>query len=205
MPINFKLLSPVNSLPSCFLFFFLQQICIFIHSCFLYLSFHHSTNWAPSDVAAPFAFPVDLQAYPTYCTVVAYVTDLSTIRQRLVNHFYRYLSWSCRRYSLCVCERVLNQVVVFFFRRLSSLMWEVRYIEHNAQTFNEPGSFIVTTAKFNSDLMLAFIKYVENHTNQSHNFLGSGTPYKRKKNFSGTPSYPSCLLNNFLQSVSLMQ
>ncbi|KAM7368165.1 hypothetical protein PAMP_014411 [Pampus punctatissimus] len=83
------------------------------------------------DVAAPFAFPVDLHAYPTYCTVVAYVTDLSTIRERLVNHFYR---------------------------RLSSLMWEVRYIEHNAQTFNEPGSFIVTTAKFVSDLMLQFIK-----------------------------------------------
>uniref|UniRef100_A0A3P8UKX5 PH-interacting protein n=1 Tax=Cynoglossus semilaevis TaxID=244447 RepID=A0A3P8UKX5_CYNSE len=83
------------------------------------------------DVAAPFAFPVDLQAYPTYCTAVAYVTDLSTIRQRLVNRFYR---------------------------RLSSLMWEVRYIEHNAQTFNEPGAFIVTTAKFVSDLMLQFIK-----------------------------------------------
>uniref|UniRef100_A0AAQ5XEN0 Bromo domain-containing protein n=1 Tax=Amphiprion ocellaris TaxID=80972 RepID=A0AAQ5XEN0_AMPOC len=83
------------------------------------------------DVAAPFAFPVDLQAYPTYCTVVAYVTDLSTIRQRLF------------------CSP---------FRRLSSLMWEVRYIEHNAQTFNEPGSFIVTTAKFVSDLMLQFIK-----------------------------------------------
>ncbi|XP_072296250.1 PH-interacting protein [Eucyclogobius newberryi] len=83
------------------------------------------------DVAAPFAFPVDLQAYPTYCTVVAYVTDLSTIRQRLVNRFYR---------------------------RLSSLMWEVRYIEHNAQTFNEPGAFIVTTAKFVSDLMLQFMK-----------------------------------------------
>uniref|UniRef100_A0A671UXP6 PH-interacting protein n=1 Tax=Sparus aurata TaxID=8175 RepID=A0A671UXP6_SPAAU len=79
------------------------------------------------DVAAPFSFPVDLQAYPTYCTVVAYVTDLSTIRQRLVNRFYR---------------------------RLSSLMWEVRYIEHNTQTFNEPGSFIVTTAKFVSDLIL---------------------------------------------------
>ncbi|CAL1586002.1 unnamed protein product [Knipowitschia caucasica] len=83
------------------------------------------------DVAAPFAFPVDLQAYPTYCTLVAYVTDLSTIRQRLVNRFYR---------------------------RLSSLMWEVRYIEHNTQTFNEPGAFIVTTAKFVSDLMLQFIK-----------------------------------------------
>ncbi|XP_076016231.1 PH-interacting protein isoform X2 [Genypterus blacodes] len=83
------------------------------------------------DVAAPFAFPVDLQAYPTYCTVVAYITDLSAMRERLDNHFYR---------------------------RLSSLMWEVRYIEHNTQTFNEPGSFIVTTAKFVSDLMLQFIK-----------------------------------------------
>uniref|UniRef100_A0A674MP06 Pleckstrin homology domain interacting protein n=1 Tax=Takifugu rubripes TaxID=31033 RepID=A0A674MP06_TAKRU len=82
------------------------------------------------DVAAPFAFPVDLQAYPTYCTAVAYVTDLSTIRQRLVNRFYR---------------------------RLSSLMWEVRYIEHNTQTFNEPRSFIVTTAKFVSDLMLCAV------------------------------------------------
>ncbi|KAJ8275266.1 hypothetical protein COCON_G00098910 [Conger conger] len=83
------------------------------------------------DVAAPFAFPVDLQAYPTYCTVVAYLTDLSTIRERLKNRFYR---------------------------RMSSLMWEVRYIEHNAQTFNEPGAHIVKTAKFVSDLMLQFIK-----------------------------------------------
>ena len=39
-------------------------------------------------------------------------------------------------------------------------MWEARYIEHNTQTFNEPGSFIVTTAKFVSDLMLQFIKWV---------------------------------------------
>ncbi|KAI4900691.1 hypothetical protein NFI96_033776, partial [Prochilodus magdalenae] len=86
---------------------------------------------SPLDVAAPFAVPVDLQAYPSYCTVVAYVTDLSTIRERLENRFYR---------------------------RMSSLMWEVRYIEHNAQTFNEPGAFIVKTAKFVSDLLLQFIK-----------------------------------------------
>uniref|UniRef100_A0A3B3QSS9 Pleckstrin homology domain interacting protein n=1 Tax=Paramormyrops kingsleyae TaxID=1676925 RepID=A0A3B3QSS9_9TELE len=80
-------------------------------------------------IAAPFASPVDLQAYPTYCTVVAYPTDLSTIKERLKNRFYR----------------------------MSSLMWEVRYIEHNAQTFNEPGTTIVKTAKFFSDLMLQFI------------------------------------------------
>uniref|UniRef100_A0A8C4RPG5 PH-interacting protein n=1 Tax=Erpetoichthys calabaricus TaxID=27687 RepID=A0A8C4RPG5_ERPCA len=83
------------------------------------------------DIAAPFVSPVDLLAYPTYCTVVAYLTDLSTIKERLENRFYR---------------------------RMLSLMWEVRYIEHNAQTFNEPGTPIVKTAKFVSDLMLQFIK-----------------------------------------------
>ncbi|XP_064412563.1 PH-interacting protein [Latimeria chalumnae] len=83
------------------------------------------------DIASPFVAPVDLQAYPMYCTVVAYPTDLSTIKERLENRFYR---------------------------RLSSLMWEVRYIEHNARTFNEPGSPIVRTAKFVTDLLLQFIK-----------------------------------------------
>ena len=37
-------------------------------------------------------------------------------------------------------------------------MWEVRYIEHNTRTFNEPGSPIVKSAKFVTDLLLHFIK-----------------------------------------------
>ncbi|EPY73079.1 hypothetical protein CB1_045366001 [Camelus ferus] len=41
------------------------------------------------DIAAAFAGPVDLCTYPKYCTVVAYPTDLYTIRMRLVNRFYR--------------------------------------------------------------------------------------------------------------------
>uniref|UniRef100_A0A803SWS2 Bromo domain-containing protein n=1 Tax=Anolis carolinensis TaxID=28377 RepID=A0A803SWS2_ANOCA len=74
------------------------------------------------DMSNPFAVPVDLSAYPLYCTVVAYPTDLTTIRRRLENRFYR---------------------------RISALMWEVRYIEHNARTFNEPdmACFLLT---FNS-------------------------------------------------------
>lgn len=39
-------------------------------------------------------------------------------------------------------------------------MWEVRYIEHNTRTFNEPGSPIVKAAKFVTDLLLHFIKWV---------------------------------------------
>uniref|UniRef100_A0A3Q3EFY0 Bromodomain and WD repeat domain containing 3 n=1 Tax=Labrus bergylta TaxID=56723 RepID=A0A3Q3EFY0_9LABR len=82
------------------------------------------------DVAKLFAYPVNLRDYPLYCTVVSYPTDLSTIRTRLENRFYR---------------------------RISALMWEVRYIEHNARTFNEPQSPIVATAKVVTDVLLHYI------------------------------------------------
>ncbi|KAM8976981.1 bromodomain and WD repeat-containing protein 1 [Pelodytes ibericus] len=82
------------------------------------------------EMASAFAVPVDLNIYPSYCVVVAYPTDLSTIRMRLVNRFYR---------------------------RVSALMWEVRYIELNASTFNEPDSAIAKSAKRISDLLVKFI------------------------------------------------
>lgn len=44
------------------------------------------------------------------------------------------------------------------FRTISSLMWEVRYVEHNAGTFNELGSPIVKSAKLISDVLLKFIR-----------------------------------------------
>lgn len=40
-------------------------------------------------IAEPFAVPVDLNAYPLYASVVAYPIDLTTIRTRLENRFYR--------------------------------------------------------------------------------------------------------------------
>ena len=42
-----------------------------------------------TEIAAPFSGPVDIVQYPTYCTVIAYPTDLGTIRLRLINRFYR--------------------------------------------------------------------------------------------------------------------
>ena len=39
-------------------------------------------------------------------------------------------------------------------------MWEVRYIEHNARTFNEPQSPIVAAAKVVTDVLLHYIGYV---------------------------------------------
>ncbi|XP_062454999.1 bromodomain and WD repeat-containing protein 1 isoform X1 [Rhea pennata] len=82
------------------------------------------------DMSAAFAGPVDLCTYPKYCTVIAYPTDLNTIRTRLVNRFYR---------------------------RISALVWEVRYIESNARTFNEPGSAIARAAKKITTQLLKFI------------------------------------------------
>ncbi|XP_015744769.1 bromodomain and WD repeat-containing protein 1 isoform X2 [Python bivittatus] len=83
------------------------------------------------DISAAFAGPVDLNTYPKYCTVVAYPTDLWTIRQRLENHFHR---------------------------RLSALIWEVRCIESNARTFNEPNSTIARSARKITDQLLEFIR-----------------------------------------------
>ncbi|XP_063812654.1 bromodomain and WD repeat-containing protein 1 isoform X2 [Pseudophryne corroboree] len=82
------------------------------------------------DFAAPFSAPVDLNAYPDYCKVVPYPTDLGTVRMRLVNRFYR---------------------------RVSALVWEVRYIEQNARSFNEPDSSIAQSAKRISELLIKFI------------------------------------------------
>lgn len=82
------------------------------------------------EIAAPFSGPVDLVQYPTYCTVIAYPTDLGTIRLRLINRFYR---------------------------RLSALVWEARYIAHNARTFNEPRSKIAHSAKIISSVLQRFV------------------------------------------------
>ncbi|XP_072525328.1 bromodomain and WD repeat-containing protein 3 [Salminus brasiliensis] len=82
------------------------------------------------DIAAPFSGPVDLIQYPAYCTVIAYPTDLGTIRMRLKHNFYR---------------------------RLSALIWDTMYIFHNARTFNEPRSKIAQSAKLITDVLLKFI------------------------------------------------
>ncbi|XP_054649152.1 bromodomain and WD repeat-containing protein 3 isoform X3 [Dunckerocampus dactyliophorus] len=82
------------------------------------------------EICAPFSGPVDLIQYPTYCTVIAYPTDLDTIRLRLMNKFYR---------------------------RLSALIWDARYIAHNARTFNEPRSKIAHSAKIISNVLQKFV------------------------------------------------
>ncbi|XP_013919702.1 PREDICTED: bromodomain and WD repeat-containing protein 3-like [Thamnophis sirtalis] len=64
-------------------------------------------------------------------------------------------------YTLQRVRNVFKKGNIFFpgtdLLRISALMWEVRYIEHNARTFNEPESPIVKAAKIVTDVLLHYI------------------------------------------------
>ncbi|XP_033739931.1 PH-interacting protein-like [Pecten maximus] len=81
-------------------------------------------------IAEPFLTPVDLNAFPIYAIVIEYPIDLTTIKSRLENRFYR---------------------------RVNSLQFDVRYIENNANTFNEPGTPIVKSAQMATEILLRII------------------------------------------------
>ncbi|CAB0045267.1 unnamed protein product [Trichogramma brassicae] len=83
--------------------------------------------------AEPFNAPVDLSLYPAYAFEVEYPIDLSTIRARFENRFYR---------------------------RITSAQFDVRYIASNAEKFNERHSQIVKQARIITDICLRIIKDV---------------------------------------------
>ncbi|XP_065677102.1 bromodomain and WD repeat-containing protein 3 isoform X2 [Hydra vulgaris] len=83
------------------------------------------------DFAFPFVSPVDTLQYPTYWSVVAFPTDLQTIKSRLENRFYR---------------------------RIDALLWEIRQIKTNAVKFNEQGSAIIVDAAYLVKLLCKFCK-----------------------------------------------
>lgn len=82
-------------------------------------------------IADPFLVPVDLNSYPMYAFVVEYPIDLTTIKSRFENHFYR---------------------------RLTSAQFDVRYLATNAEKFNQSNSTIVKHARIITDLCLRIIK-----------------------------------------------
>ncbi|XP_052241692.1 bromodomain and WD repeat-containing protein 3-like isoform X2 [Dreissena polymorpha] len=85
-------------------------------------------------IAEPFLTPVDLNAFPSYAVTIEYPMDLNTIKRRLENRFYR---------------------------RVTSLQFDLRYIESNAKKFNEPKSQIVKSAQILCDALLKFISDVD--------------------------------------------
>lgn len=81
-------------------------------------------------IAEPFLTPVDVNVFPSYAMSIEYPMDLNTIKRRLENRFYR---------------------------RVTALQFDLRYIESNAKKFNEPKSQIVKSAQILCDALLNFI------------------------------------------------
>lgn len=81
--------------------------------------------------AGPFVYPVDVQQYPDYWSVVPYPTDLNTIREKLLNKYYR---------------------------RVTALLWEVKQLERNARLYNEEESQIVRNSMKLVSVLNAFIR-----------------------------------------------
>ena len=71
-------------------------------------------------IAEPFNYPVDLTNYPEYMLDVEYPMDLSLIKARVDNLFYR---------------------------RIAAIQRDLKYIYENAASFNRPKSDIVRSAK----------------------------------------------------------
>ena len=88
-------------------------------------------NWA---TAKPFVSPVERNGYPSSASIVEYPMDLSTIKARLDNCFYR---------------------------RASAVEFDVNYIFTNACKFNQPESDMV---RFALIITKACIKIIRNST-----------------------------------------
>ena len=81
--------------------------------------------------AEQFLVPVDLNRTTGYGMMIAYPMDLSAIKARLENHYYR---------------------------RVDAIKFDVQFIELNAQLFNERDSEIVKKAKLITTLIIRFIE-----------------------------------------------
>ncbi|CAH2062052.1 unnamed protein product, partial [Iphiclides podalirius] len=90
----------------------------------------HTALLMTLSAAEPFVAPVDLQLYPSYARLVPYPVDLSTIRARFENLYYR---------------------------RPAAAQFDARCLASNAERFNEPHSPIVRQARLVTDLLLYII------------------------------------------------
>lgn len=84
-------------------------------------------------IAEHFLAPVDLNIYPDYAYLIEYPIDLTTIKSRFENHFYR---------------------------RITSAQFDVRYLATNAEKYNRRHTNIVKHARIITDLCLRIIRFV---------------------------------------------
>lgn len=110
--------------------------------------------------AEPFLAPVDLNLYPSYAYVIEYPIDLTTIKMRFENHFYR---------------------------RITSAQFDVRYLARNAEKYNEVHSEIVRHARVLVELCLRVMREPEgiDVTEAAHDLYDN---YRSSDSEQGQPS-----------------
>ncbi|XP_030376234.1 bromodomain and WD repeat-containing protein 3 isoform X2 [Scaptodrosophila lebanonensis] len=82
-------------------------------------------------IAEHFLAPVDLNIYPDYAYLIEYPIDLTTVKSRFENHFYR---------------------------RITTAQFDVRYLATNAEQYNRRHTSIVKHARIVTDLCLRIIR-----------------------------------------------
>ncbi|XP_037956286.1 bromodomain and WD repeat-containing protein 3-like isoform X1 [Teleopsis dalmanni] len=82
-------------------------------------------------IAEHFLAPVDLNIYPDYAYLIEYPIDLTTIKSRFENHFYR---------------------------RITSAQFDVRYLATNAEKYNRSHTNIIKHARIITELCLRIIR-----------------------------------------------
>lgn len=82
-------------------------------------------------IAEHFLAPVDLNIYPDYAYLIEYPIDLTTVKSRFENHFYR---------------------------RITSAQFDVRYLATNAEQYNRRHTIIVKHSRIVTDLCLRIIR-----------------------------------------------
>ncbi|XP_016981436.1 bromodomain and WD repeat-containing protein 3 isoform X1 [Drosophila rhopaloa] len=82
-------------------------------------------------IAEHFLAPVDLNIYPDYAYLIEYPIDLTTVKSRFENHFYR---------------------------RITSAQFDVRYLATNAEQYNRRHAIIVKHSRIVTDLCLRIIR-----------------------------------------------
>lgn len=99
-------------------------------------------------MAEIFLTPVDITLYPSYAYTIEYPIDLSLIKARFENNFYR---------------------------RITAAQFDVRYLATNAEKFNEPHSSIVKSARIITELCLKIISSPEDiDVNEEYHQVANG-------------------------------
>lgn len=83
------------------------------------------------NISEPFRTPVDTLVYPDYLSYIAYPIDLSTIKNRLANGFYR---------------------------RMDPIEFDFKCLAKNAVAYNASGTIIVKNARLIRDIGIKLVR-----------------------------------------------